>query len=312
MKLLPFRLQPTFSERPWGRRDLRPWYSLEQTGTTAEPIGESWLTGPASVVASGPLEGRTLLSVAQMHGEALLGEWRDEGEFPLLLKLLFPDEKLSVQVHPDDAEARRMGQRRGKTECWYVVAAVPGAAVACGLLPEATPERIRKAVADGSMESLLRQVPVAAGDMVFVDAGTVHAIGPGVTLLETQQTSDVTFRMFDYGRPRELHLEQGIAVTKLHTGAGKVPPVQTSQGMRLIEQRYFTVDRFELRAGESVTLSDAEGKPHCVSTLAGTGFLGSGGESLDLLPATAAVVPADAGAITLTAAEPLVCIRSMP
>ncbi len=311
-KLAPFQLKPTFSERPWGRRDLRPWYTAEQVGVTKEPVGEAWLTGPDSVVADGPLAGMTLATVAQQHGEALLGAWRDEGEFPLLLKLLFPDQKLSVQVHPDDAQAQAMGQRRGKTECWYVVAAEPGAAVACGLLPEATPERVRSAVTDGSMESLLRKVEVAAGDMVFVDAGTVHAIEPGVTLLETQQTSDTTFRIFDYGRPRALHLEQGIGVMKMQTAAGKVQPKLMDKGTRLIEQKYFTVDRFALQGGHALTLEDAAGKPYCISTLDGAGTLTSEQGAVPLERGTAIVVPASTGPVTLTAEDDLLCVRSMP
>ena len=312
MSVPPFRLLPTFSERPWGRRDLTPWYTREQTGGAASPVGEAWLTGPASIVAEGPHAGRTLAAMAEEFAQDLLGKWHDEHEFPLLLKLLFPDEKLSVQVHPDDVEAQAMGQRRGKTECWYVVAADPGATVACGLEPGTTPERLRTAVHDGSLESLLRHIQVTTGDMIFVDAGTVHAIGPGVTLLETQQTSDTTFRLFDYGRPRELHLQQGIAVTKLRTDAGKVRPSALPHGTRLIEQKYFTVDRFDVRAGETLILSDAMGKPHCLSTLAGSAELLSESGSTELQMAAAVVVPASAGEITLRATKDLSCVRSMP
>ena len=120
MEVAPFRLKPWFSERPWGRRDLRPWYA--DTGTK-ELVGEAWLTGPQCLVETGELEGRTLASLAKELG----------GEFPLLVKLLFPNEKLSVQVHPDDAQAQAVGEARGKTECWYVLEAEKGAAVALGL-----------------------------------------------------------------------------------------------------------------------------------------------------------------------------------
>src|ERR1700722_20153482 len=119
-KVAPFRLKPWFSERPWGKRDLRPWFA--DTGTT-ELVGEAWLTGPQCVVETGPLAGQTLASVAGKLG----------GEFPLLVKILFPADKLSVQVHPDDAQAKAMGETRGKTECWYVLEAEPGATVALGL-----------------------------------------------------------------------------------------------------------------------------------------------------------------------------------
>ncbi len=312
VNLPPFLLKPVFSSRPWGRRDLSPWYSVEESTANSDPIGEAWLTGPQSVVAEGELAGKTLQQIAWESREALLGEWREENEFPLLLKLLFPDDKLSVQVHPDDAQAKQIGQPRGKTECWYVVNADPGATVACGLLPGVQPEQMREAAKDGSMESLLRFLPVSTGDMVFVDAGTVHAIGPGVTLLETQQTSDTTFRLFDYGRPRELHLDSGIAVSRAETRAGKVQPVSTAQGTRLIAEQYFTVDRFALRAGEELILSDAAGKPHCFTTLEGSGTLEAADGTAALGKAAATVVPACTTKLTVRAQNDLIAVRSMP
>src|SRR5271170_3251194 len=212
IRVAPFGLKAWFSERVWGKSDLKPWF--EETGTR-ELVGEAWLTGPQCVVETGPFAGETLASVGEKLG----------GEFPLLVKILFPADKLSVQVHPDDAQAQAMGQARGKTECWYVLEAEPGAAVALGLRAGVTAEAVRTAVADASLEELLAWVPVAVGDMIFVDAGTVHAIGPGMVLLETQQTCDTTFRLYDYGRPRELHLEKGLQVMKARTAAGKVQPV---------------------------------------------------------------------------------------
>ena len=247
-KLGPFRLAPWFSPRPWGRKDLRPWYA--DTGTT-EPVGEAWLTGPESVVETGAFAGKTLAAVAAEAGEGLLGAGGGT-EFPLLVKLLFPNDKLSVQVHPDDAHAQAMGQPRGKTECWYVLEAEPGATIMLGLKPGATADVVRAAIAAGTMEEWMEFVPVAVGDMVFVDAGTVHAIGPGVVLLETQQTSDTTFRMYDYGRPRELHVEQALKVMKTETAAGKVAPRAMDGFVRLIEQKYFVVDRYDVAAGSEV------------------------------------------------------------
>lgn len=311
-QLAPFLLKPIFSQRPWGRRNLQPWYSSVTVGTTAEPVGEAWLTAPLSEALEGMHAGKTLQQVALDDTEALLGNWRSEGEFPLLLKLLFPDDKLSVQVHPDDAQARGMGQPRGKTECWYVVDAEPEATVACGLLPGVDPQQMHAAATDGTMESLLRYVPVQQGDMVFVDAGTVHAIGPGVTLLETQQTSDTTFRLYDYGRPRELHLGQGVAVSRADTRAGKVSPRQIAQGTRLIQEQYFTVDRFAVRGGESLLLEDALGRPQCLTTLQGNGTATTAAGAGTLNFAAATIVPASAGEITLHATEDLIVVRSMP
>jgi len=275
--LAPFRLKPWFSERVWGKRDLRPWYS--DTGTS-ELVGEAWLTGPQCMVETGRFAGRTLASVATELGK----------EFPLLVKLLFPAEKLSVQVHPDDAQAKAMGETRGKTECWYVLEAEPGAAVALGLKPGVGVEDVKGAVADGTMEELMEWVPVSVGDMLFVDAGTVHAIGPGVVLLETQQTSDVTYRLYDYGRPRELHLEKGLQVIRTKTAAGKVAPKVVDRFVRLIEQRYFVVDRFDLKAGNEVRV--AMDGPGCLVGLTGSGVVRSGEDKVELKAAQAVVLMA--------------------
>jgi mannose-6-phosphate isomerase len=276
MEVAPFRLKPWFSERPWGRRDLRPWY--EETGTK-ELVGEAWLTGPQCVVESGEFEGRTLASLAGELG----------GEFPLLVKLLFPNEKLSVQVHPDDAQARAAGEVRGKTECWYVLEAEKGAAVALGLNDDVTVADVQQAIAAGTMEELLRWVPVSVGDMLFVDAGTVHAIGPGVVLLETQQTSDVTYRLYDYGRPRELHLEDGLKVIKTKTEAGKVVPRTMDGFTRLIERKYFTVDRFDLETMEERRVA-TEGRG-CLVGLRGTVAVITPGGEVELVPGQAVVIP---------------------
>jgi mannose-6-phosphate isomerase len=274
-RVAPFRLKPWFSERPWGKRDLRPWYA--DTGTT-ELVGEAWLTGPQCVVETGSLAGRTLASIATELG----------GEFPLLVKLLFPAEKLSVQVHPDDAWAQALGETRGKTECWYVMEAEAGAAVALGLKKGVDIATVTAAVADGTMETLLEWVPVSVGDMLFVDAGTVHAIAPGVVLLETQQTSDVTYRLYDYGRPRELHLEKGLQVIKTKTAAGKVKPRVMDGFTRLIEQKYFVVDRFDVAAGEVRVAIEG---PGCLVGLAGSGVVRVSGVEVELKTAQAVVVP---------------------
>lgn len=304
----PFRLVPWFSARPWGRLDLRPWYSA--TGTM-DPVGEAWLTGPECVVETGALAGRTLAQAAMGEGERLVGV--GGAEFPLLVKLLFPNEKLSVQVHPDDAMARELGQPRGKTECWYVVEADPGATIALGLREGVTAEAVRAAV-DGShrvgltMEDLLEWVPVSAGEMIFVDAGTVHAIGPGVVLLETQQTSDATFRLYDYGRGRELHLEQGLGAMKIRTAAGKVAPKKMDGFTRLIEQRYFVVDRYELAAGgEAIVPVDGAG---CLVGLSGEAVVQSEGrEDVKLPMGRAVVVPVDCRGVTVKAAKASTFVR---
>ncbi len=286
--IAPFRLAPFFSERVWGKKSLAPWFA--STGTE-ELVGEAWLTGPQSVVETGPHAGERLDAVVAEEGAAVLGEGSTEAAFPLLVKILFPADKLSVQVHPDDAQAQAIGEPRGKTECWYVLEAEPGAAVALGLKHGVTLEDVRSAIADGSLEEKLEMVPVSVGDMLFVDAGTVHAIGPGVVLLETQQTSDRTYRMFDYGRPRELHVEQGIGVTKLATRAGKVEPRSMDGFTRLIEEKYFSVDRFDLARGSVTVMMDG---PGCLVGLNGSASVWSGAGEVELLRASAVVVPAGA------------------
>ena len=310
--LSPFRLQPTFSARTWGRPDLAPWYPKSVLPETAEPIGEAWLTGPESTVAEGPHAGETLAVLARSESEALLGSSAADAEFPLLVKLLFPNDKLSVQVHPNDAEAQALGEGRGKTECWYVLEAEPGATVACGLLPGITVDHLKASIADGSMERLLNHLPVSAGDLVFVDAGTVHAIGPGVTILEVQQTSDITYRLFDYGRPRELHLEKGLAVSKAETRAGKVAPEPIPHGKRLIQEQYFTVESYPMQVGETLTLDDAAGKPQCFVALRGAATITVDGVTTDLPASSTVIVPASAGSVTVVAAGNVEVVRATP
>jgi mannose-6-phosphate isomerase len=284
--IAPFRLRPWFSERVWGKRDLRPWYP--DTGTT-ELVGEAWLTGPQCIVETGEFAGREFASIADEIG----------GEFPLLVKLLFPNEKLSVQVHPDDAQARAAGETRGKTECWYVLEAEPGASVALGLKNGVGAKDVAAAVSNGTMEDLMQWVPVSVGDMLFVDAGTVHAIGPGVVLLETQQTSDVTYRLYDYGRPRELHLEKGLAVIKAETAAGKVAPEKIDGFVRLIEQNYFVVDRFEVVAGDVAEVSFE--RPGCLVGLNGNPVVESADGLIEMIPGTAIVVPGGSRSVSVRA-----------
>ena len=240
-EIFPFRLAPYFRTRIWGFHDLAPWFDYKTDG---EPIGEVWLTGEMCKAATGPFAGQTLRAITDAHAPELLGSALGDGEFPLLIKMLFPKEKLSVQVHPDDAMAHKYGEPRGKTECWYALDAEPGATVALGIRPGVTVEDVRAAIKASTLENLLEMVPVQKNDMLFVDAGTVHAMGPGVVILETQQTSDLTYRMYDYGRPRELHLEKSLEAMKLKTRAGKIPPHTVNGHSVLIDEKYFEIERW--------------------------------------------------------------------
>lgn len=245
--LYPFLIQPEFHERIWGTRDLAPYYTRQVTG---DPIGEAWLTSDAGKVANGPLTGLTLAAMCRRFGARLLGDMvEDQSRFPLLIKFLFPQDKLSVQVHPDDAVARQMGEPCGKTECWYVLSAQPGAQIGLGLKPGTTKPEVERAIREKHLEQLLNWIEVRAGDMFYVEAGTVHAIGPDVVIVETQQNSDTTYRLYDYGRPRELHIGRGLLAVKEETHAGRVAigMAQEHQGkvqMNLITSPSFIVDKF--------------------------------------------------------------------
>jgi mannose-6-phosphate isomerase len=306
--LAPFRLSPWFSPRPWGTMDLSPWYAIRPT----EPIGEAWLTGQDCVVETGEHAGKRLGDVAARYGRELAGD-SSATDYPLLIKILFPHDKLSVQVHPDDTIAQAMGEPRGKTECWYVLDASSGASVDLGLKPGVDVESVRAAIANHTLEDLLEKVPVEPGDMIFVDAGTVHAIGPGVTLLETQQNSDVTFRLYDYGRPRELHIDRGLAAIRLKTRAGKVPPKPYGPGQRLIEQQYFIVDRLPVGPGSEFRSENATGTPHALVAVSGAAVLEAQNlPPVDLPLGQAVIVPAGVPNYVVRADQPSVLLRSMP
>jgi mannose-6-phosphate isomerase len=321
--LAPFRLSPWFSPRPWGSRTLLPWFD-RVVAENEEPIGEAWLTGPDCVVETGAHRGTTLAVLTQQHPVEMLGAFaesssaKQSADYPLLLKLIFPQDKLSVQVHPDDELARASGHPRGKTECWYVLEAAPGATLGVGLRKGVTREAVRDGIANGTLEKLIKHLPVSAGDMIFVDPGTVHAIGPGVVLLETQQQSDLTYRMYDYGRKRELHVVQAVAATRLETKAGKVRPKQMeSHGglrARLIDHHYFSVDRYDVRCGETVELEPAD-VPRTLVGLAGDATvkaMGRGNAAIELVRAHAVVLPPSATGYKLTARKDSVVICATP
>jgi mannose-6-phosphate isomerase len=204
--------------KPWGVADLHPWSSSDGSG---DAIGELWFQRPDK---NAPIPA-------------------------LLLKLLFTSEPLSIQVHPDDAFARSTGLPNGKTEAWYILSATPGARIAVGLKRNLTPRELRTSIKDGSIAGLTQWRPAAKGDVIFVPAGTIHAIGAGIVLAEIQQRSDATFRLFDYGRQRELHEDSAVAVSD----AGPVriqcaPRHLTAARTVLIANRHFVLERIDLPA----------------------------------------------------------------
>jgi mannose-6-phosphate isomerase len=306
--LSPFRIEPHYDPRVWGYSDLRPWFNKTvDTGRGEDLIGEVWLTGDQCLIATGPHTGKPLGALFAELPVPLLGKDVLATGSPLLVKVLFARQKLSVQVHPDDKMAHKYGEPRGKTECWYVLAAEPGAAVAAGLKCGVTLDEVRAGIHDGTLEESLQAVPLTAGDMVFVDAGTVHAVWPGSILLETQQYSDTTYRMFDYGRPRELHIEKALEATHLATRAGKIPPRVLADRTVLIEEDYFCVERIPVAASRSSsTLPGADERLPGLSYL----FAAAGSARLTSLSFGQLELPSR-GIIAVPAASPTFAVQDL-
>ena len=235
----PFQLFPLFRERVWGRQSLAPFFAVS---AGSEPVGEAWFTFQDNVTTLGPKLGALLSEEPGILGTAADPDY--PALCPLLVKFLFTTSRLSVQVHPDDAYARQHYGTLGKTEAWYVLDAQPPGEVAAGFREEITTERLRSSALSGEIEQLLDWRKVEAGDFIFVPAGTVHAIGAGLTICEIQENSDITYRLYDYGRPRELHLDDGVQVSKLgsHQHATKPKPI-TSWRDQLLECAYFRIER---------------------------------------------------------------------
>ena len=294
---------PRFDPRPWGTEDLSPIYPNHKF---EEKIGEAWLSGDDCKVANGPLTGQTLAQLSGRYQQELVGEVaRDPKRFPLLLKFLFPHEKLSVQVHPDDAQALRIGQPWGKTECWYIAHAKPGAQIALGLKPGVTAQQLEEAIHQKRAEEVLNWINVYAGDMIYVAGGTVHTLGPGSVVVETQQQSDTTYRLYDYGRPRELHLKDGMAAVKEKVRSGKVvrPAPEQIPGSKnrrapLVSAPYFVVDMFETKDPFELATGDDPGKSSVQILVAveGCGVIeAAGADPVTIAKGDAIVVPACVG-----------------
>ena len=298
--LYPLLMQPAFDPRPWGTLDLSPIYPNHRF---EQKIGEAWLTGDECKVGNGLLKGKTLSQLSEGYQRELVGDAaRDARRFPLLLKFLFPHEKLSVQVHPDDTQALRVGEPWGKTECWYVAHAKPGAQIALGLKAGVTVGELERSIHENRAEQVLNWIDVYAGDMIYVAGGTVHTLGPGSIIVETQQQSDTTYRLYDYGRPRELHLKDGIAAVKEQVKSGKVirpaPRESASKKSRyspLVEAPYFSVEMFETKELVHLRTKD-NSKKNSVQILVAVEGCGAieaaGAEAVALAKGDAVVIPA--------------------
>lgn len=228
--------------KPWGRAALPAPFINEGR----EPVGEIWFAD------------------------------EDAPPLPLLAKYLFTSEKLSVQVHPDDAQARERGLASGKEECWLVLDADPGAVLGIGTPRPLSPEELRRASLDGSIEALMDWKPVARGDFFYIPAGTVHAIGAGVSLIEVQQHADVTYRLYDYGRPRELHLDDGVAVSDARPYAdARATKVDFAADRMLVDGPIFRVmlggDQCDLAGSGATLILPLSGRAFAGGTSAGAG-----------------------------------------
>ena len=287
----PFRIDATFSPRIWGARSLAPLYP--EKVNLSEPIGEAWLTDVNCHVANGPFAGKTLAEAWR----DMPREWRganfvEPGDFPLLVKFIFPTDKLSIQVHPDDAYAslhEKASGGRGKTEMWHVVSARPGASLLLGLKPGVTREKLLEALQSNRLEDLFQRHGVQTGDTFFIPARTPHTIGADMVICEFQEYSDLTYRVYDYGRidpsgkQRELHVEKALAVMNFDPAAGgKVAPSALIKGREnaglnhLLDCAYFSVDRIDVdRMVHFKLIKPEPGKSRfkILVVLSGEGFL---------------------------------------
>ena len=271
--LYPLRLPASFRERIWGKRDLGPWFP--SPGPRPSPVGEIWYSFEENRVANGRFAGETLGELVERFGERLMGPGyrpaslrrRSASEepaagnasprayFPILAKLLFTADRLSVQVHPDDEYALAHEGGPGKTEAWYVAAAEPGARIALGLKRDFSPDQLRHSAETGEIIKHLNWIEVRPGDAFFVPPGTVHALGPGLVICEVQQNSDLTYRLYDYGRPgadgnpRPLHLDRAAEVARPDIRPAAASPLVLAEPGTNVKRellaacRYFAFER---------------------------------------------------------------------
>jgi mannose-6-phosphate isomerase len=272
----PYRLEPLEKPAIWGGSAL-----VERYGKHADPhaaIGESWECWDENRIENGPLHGRTLGELRANLGAQLMGPLDAGRIFPVLTKIIDARQALSVQVHPDDAYAQRVEhQPNGKTECWYILAAEPGAELVLGWTRDTDRAEYERRVADGSLGDLLRRVPVRAGEVYYLPAGTLHAIGAGIQLFETQQASDLTYRIFDWnrvgadGKPRELHVAKAADVLDFQASTRAAATALTFahgtlERTLLVADRRFVVEH--VRAGIDGGTLATHGLPLTLTALA--------------------------------------------
>jgi mannose-6-phosphate isomerase len=300
----PMLLEPVLHKRVWGGRKLETLFGKQLPSD--EPYGESWEVHDTVSVANGALQGRTLADVLKQYGSEIIGEANDPTQgFPLLVKILDAEQWLSVQVHPDDKFAAELeGDPRGKTEAWYVLDAQANSRLVIGIEPSTPLDTVKTAIENNSLEDLLVYGDVERGDVLLINAGTIHAIGEGIVIYEVQQSSDVTYRLYDWGRmgldgkPRELHIEKSLKVANLET----LPTIEhedsTSKAAVVISSEYFATLRHTLR-DESLPLS-TEGKYfHALTCIDGTLTIASDQGDVDFKVGQTVLIPAALGSYVL-------------
>ncbi|WP_042357753.1 mannose-6-phosphate isomerase, class I [Bacillus rubiinfantis] len=300
----PIFFEPIFKERIWGGEQLKQFgYEIPYKQT-----GECWAFAAhengQSVVKGGQFQGLTLGALWEQHRELFGGV--DGDRFPLLTKILDANDDLSVQVHPDDEYARVHENDLGKTECWYIIDCEEGAEIIYGHHAK-TRQEFETMVREGKWTDLLRKVPVKPGDFYFVPSGTIHAIGKGIMILETQQNSDTTYRVYDYdrrdaeGNLRELHIKKSIEVTTIPANEAKVDPVMKKIGdlveITYVESNYFTVHKWALNG---VAHLDNRDKFQLISVISGQGTLEKEGNEFAYQKGEHFLLPAWFGKFTLS------------
>lgn len=311
--MYPLKFEDIFKTVVWGGEKIAPFKGVQ---TDQHNIGESWelsgVKGNESVVANGPLAGHTITELACEYKEVLLGKKVYEAtgtEFPLLIKFIDARDDLSVQVHPDDTLAgKRHNGSKGKTEMWYVVQADEGAHLMAGLSRQTTPQEYESKVNDNTVTEILKDYKVREGDTFFIPAGRVHSIGKGCFIAEIQQTSDITYRIYDFGRlgldgkPRELHTElakDAIDYTVLDDYRTHYPKVTDSENT-LVSCKYFTTSLFDL--SQSVTKDIASLDSFLIAIcIDGQGTISDGhGNTIQIRKGETILLPADSLSATFT------------
>lgn len=316
----PFRIEPTFSPRIWGARSLAPLFP-EKTNL-AEPIGEAWLTDVKCCVATGPFAGKTVGDAwREMPAEWRGSKFAKASDFPLLVKFIFPRDKLSIQVHPDDAYAAKHEKAaggRGKTEMWHAVSAEPGAQVLVGLKSGVTKQEFLEALTNHTLEDCFLRHDVNAGDTFFIPAGTPHTIGPGMVLCEVQEYSDLTYRVYDYGRVdahgkrRELHVEKALDVLNFDGSRGaKIagPGAGEPSAKRLLAAcPYFATERWDLLA--TIQSNTSRERFEILAILDGTGYVHWSGSPILYRRGECWMIPASLGNYSLQPEQRSVIVRT--